>query len=198
MPTMATQNVEPGLGYRLTFQGKELVFLNFECGPSEFIMSQDYSAYVYTAARAYVFLTLDDCFAEFCLSWTVDCKVDPPEPTQAAAVPAMAGVTTRQQSRQSPHTVSLDPDPVSGGANFVDVTLKVKVEIICMAQPASVVPTPVQPLYVLHLASKQPLKKHSRVFWWSCTQGQAKVGQVKVYIKTALFEYKVSQSHGVW
>ncbi|KAJ7866382.1 hypothetical protein B0H14DRAFT_3593873, partial [Mycena olivaceomarginata] len=188
MPTMATRNVEPGLGYRLTFQGKELVFPNFERGPSEFIMSQDYSV---SAHR-------DDCFAEFCLSWTVDHKVDPPEPTQAAAVPAMAGVTTRQQSRQTPHTVSLDPDPVSGGANFVDVTLKVKVEIICMAQPASVVPTLVQPLYVLHLTSKQPLKKHSRVFWWSRTQGQAKVGQVKVYIKTALFEYKVSQSHGAW
>ncbi|KAJ7340635.1 hypothetical protein DFH08DRAFT_704325, partial [Mycena albidolilacea] len=58
MPTMATQNVEPGLGYRLTFQDKELVFPNFEHGPSEFIVSQDYSAYVYTATRAYVFLTL--------------------------------------------------------------------------------------------------------------------------------------------
>ncbi|KAJ7787208.1 hypothetical protein B0H14DRAFT_2399805, partial [Mycena olivaceomarginata] len=58
MPTMATRNVEPGLGYWLTFQGKELVFPNFEHGPSEFIMSQDYSAYVYTAAKAYVFLTL--------------------------------------------------------------------------------------------------------------------------------------------
>ncbi|KAJ7825067.1 hypothetical protein B0H14DRAFT_2596845 [Mycena olivaceomarginata] len=174
MPTMATQNVEPGLGYRLTFQGKELVFPNFECGPSEFIMSQDYSAYV-SAHR-------DDCFAEFYLSWTVDCKVDPPEPTQAAAVPAMAGVTTCQQSRQSPHTVSLDPDPVSGGANFVDVTLKVKVEIH----------------YMFCISHQAAFEKHSRVFWWSCTQGQAKVGQVKVYIKTALFEYKVSQSHGVW
>ncbi|KAJ7825277.1 hypothetical protein B0H14DRAFT_2369054 [Mycena olivaceomarginata] len=119
MPTMATQNVEPGVGYRLTFQGKELIFPNFERGPSEFIMSQDYSA---SAHR-------DDCFAEFCLSWTVDRKVDPPKPTQKAAVPAMAGVTTRQQSRQSPQAVSLDPDPVSGGANFVDVTLKVKVEM---------------------------------------------------------------------
>ncbi|KAJ7315546.1 hypothetical protein DFH08DRAFT_715406, partial [Mycena albidolilacea] len=74
MPTMATRNVEPGeiytyfcsspdtcsrgLGYRLTFQGKELGFPNFERGPSEFIMSQDYSVYVYTATRAYVFLTL--------------------------------------------------------------------------------------------------------------------------------------------
>ncbi|KAJ7805870.1 hypothetical protein B0H14DRAFT_3770189 [Mycena olivaceomarginata] len=74
---------------------------------------------------------------------------------------------------------------------------------IFMAKPAFVVPTPVQQRYVLHPASKQPLKKHSRVFRWSCTQGQVKVGQAKVflwswYIKTALFEYKVSQSHGVW
>ncbi|KAJ7734518.1 hypothetical protein B0H14DRAFT_2639393 [Mycena olivaceomarginata] len=103
MPTMATQNVEPGLGYRLTFQGKELVFPNFECGPSEFIMSQDYSAYT---AR---WIHRNQLKRQLSQLW--------------------AGVTTRQQSRQSPHTVSLDPDPVSGGANFVDVTLKVKVEM---------------------------------------------------------------------
>jgi hypothetical protein len=48
-----------GPGYRLTFQGKELVFPNFERGPSEFIMSQDYSAYVYPAAGAYIFLMLE-------------------------------------------------------------------------------------------------------------------------------------------
>ncbi|KAJ7760603.1 hypothetical protein B0H14DRAFT_2634198 [Mycena olivaceomarginata] len=151
----------------------------------------------------------DDCFAEFYLSWTVDCKVDPPEPTQAAAVPAMAGVTTCQQSRQSPHTVSLDPDPVSGGANFVDVTLKVKVEMsvgtLIVFRPKNLHGT--TRLCGAHTRAaticfasriKAAFEKHSRVFWWSCTQGQAKVGQVKVYIKTALFEYKVSQSHGVW
>ncbi|KAJ7793304.1 hypothetical protein B0H14DRAFT_2623002 [Mycena olivaceomarginata] len=76
MPTMVTWNVEPG---------KELVFPNFECGPSEFIMSQDYSA---SAHR-------DDCFTEFCLSWTVDRKVDPPKAAQEAAVPAMTALKVK-------------------------------------------------------------------------------------------------------
>ncbi|KAJ7302632.1 hypothetical protein DFH08DRAFT_826378 [Mycena albidolilacea] len=98
--------------------GSELVIIlacdaraNLECGPYKFIMSQDYSV---SAHR-------DDCFTEFCLSWTVDCKVDPPKSAQEAAVPAMTSVTTHQQSRQF-HLVS-------GGANFVDVALKVKVEM---------------------------------------------------------------------
>ncbi|KAJ7808692.1 hypothetical protein B0H14DRAFT_2608691 [Mycena olivaceomarginata] len=122
----------------------------------------------------------DDCFAEFCLSWTVDRKVDPPKPTQKAAVPAMAG--------QSPQAVSLDPDPVSGGANFVDVTLKVKSRDvsgnsycfssprICMAQPAFVGAHTRAATICFASRIKQPLKKHSRVFWWSRRQGQGEGG----------------------
>jgi predicted 2-oxoglutarate/Fe(II)-dependent dioxygenase YbiX len=41
----------------------------------------------------------------------------------------MIGVTTCRQLRQLPEAVSLEPEPASGGANFVDVTLKVKVEM---------------------------------------------------------------------
>ncbi|KAJ7810016.1 hypothetical protein B0H14DRAFT_2607641 [Mycena olivaceomarginata] len=168
-------------------------------------MSQDYSAYVYTAARAYVFLTLDDCFAEFCLSWTVDCKVDPPEPTQAAAVPAMAGVTTRQQSRQSPHTVSLDPDPVSGGANFVDVTLKVKVEMsvgtLIVFRPKNLHGT--TRLCGAHTRAaticfasriKAAFEKAQQGLLVELHAGAGEGGAGE----GALFEYKVSQSHGVW
>ncbi|KAJ7801200.1 hypothetical protein B0H14DRAFT_2615612 [Mycena olivaceomarginata] len=125
----------------------------------------------------------------------------------------MAGVTTRQQSRQSPHTVSLDPDPVSGGANFVDVTLKVKVEMsvgtLIAFRPKNLHGT--TRLCGAHTRAaticfasriKAAFEKSTAgSFGGVARRGRRRCriqGQVKVYIKTALFEYKVSQSHGVW